>query len=116
MRLYTAIPIFIAFGAWTMFLVVYSFRARWWKTAIGRNVFWVSFLINVILARITAVTLFPSLKDVVWFGASVYLAVALAGLWRMRLMLKAQHEGPDGVAREAEQYRSDDHFVKTPPV
>ena len=92
------IAITVAWIVWSAFLVWYSIRAKWWKSAIGRNTFGVSLILTVILFRAAALRWFPELAQSEVWGVLIYTIAAGFGVQRILFVEDAQRE----ITRERE--------------
>lgn len=90
MNLWVAIPIFFAAASWTTAVIYYGLRAKWWKSPEGRNTEAVSFIVALLLIRLSAIQLFPDYIDRSWTGAPIYTLMGVVAIWRIGLIEKAQ--------------------------
>lgn len=100
------IPAVAAGVAWTVFVVWYAIRAKWWKTQVGQNVMILGLLLAFSFDRLAIVILQTDgavrttsqvVTGVIMYGLSAFL-----GVWRTILMEKAQREKSVELAKKTE--------------
>lgn len=98
------LAIYSAAAVWTVMVIWYSVRAKWWKGEYGINTWLVSFIIAVALDRLALLILFegflPPLLSY-YIGFSTYFILAGAGVQRLYLLEKAQREGETSLLRRS---------------
>lgn len=98
------LAIYTAAIMWTVMVVWYSIRARWWKGEYGINTWLVSFTIAVALDRLAIIVLFDNLLPPVlsfYIGMTTYILLAVTGVHRLYLLEKAQREGETSLLRRS---------------
>ena len=81
-----------AVGAWGLFCIWYTIRAKWWKTAFGHNIFGASFVLFLVLLRGLLARVVDDYEDIEWISGIVLLAATAYGLQRIIQMERAQRE------------------------
>lgn len=91
---FNSILIWVIIGLMVAFVVIYSRRARWWKTRIGRNL--VAGYTSLAI-YLSAISVDAHLTSPTWLGlirTTALLAFAWTIIVRCRLMLRAQRTTP----------------------
>jgi hypothetical protein len=73
-----------------LFVILYSFLARPWKTASGIHIFSFMLVIALILDHASILLNFPQYPGHLWVRAVLYSAMAMVIIWRVLILLRVQ--------------------------
>lgn len=88
--------LYVATLVMTALVIYYHLTARWWKTAEGRHVMaWTFVTATILLFLTTAVSGTLSTDGKIWVRMAIYAQFVWLGLWRFRLISRAQRRVMD---------------------